>query len=221
MPAEERVIEPDVVVVASGPGPAVAVPGRGTVIAADGGLERAGELGLEVDVVVGDLDSVSSAALARAETAGTRIVRHPVAKDATDLELALDEAAALGARRVLVIASAGGRLDHLAASLLLLGAERYAALELDALVGDAVVAVVRGERTLRGDPGDLVTLLPLGGVAKGVTTSGLEYPLAGETLSSGTTRGVSNVFLAGEAHVSVESGVLLAIRPGAAQGSLP
>jgi thiamine pyrophosphokinase len=213
MPAEERVIEPDVVVVASGPGPAVSVPGRGTVIAADGGLERAGELGLEVDVLVGDLDSVSSAAFARAETNGTRIVRHPVAKDATDLELALDEAAALGARRVLVIASGGGRLDHLAASLLLLGAERYAALELDALVGDAVVHVVRGERTFRGEPGDLVTLLPLGGAAEGVTTSGLEYPLAGETLDPGSTRGVSNVFLAGEAHVTVASGVVLAIRP--------
>jgi thiamine pyrophosphokinase len=196
------------------------VPGTGTVIDADGGLERAGEHGLEVGVVVGDLDSVSSAALARAEATGTRIVRHPVAKDATDLELALDEAAALGARRVLVVASAGGRLDHLTASLLLLGAERYATLELDALVGDAVVHVVRGARTLRGDPGDLVTLLPLAGAAEGVRTSGLEYPLAGETLTSGTTRGVSNVFLAGEAHVTVESGVLLAIRPGAAQGSL-
>jgi thiamine pyrophosphokinase len=213
MPAEERVIEPDVVVVASGPGPAVAVPGRGTVIAADGGLERAGELGLEVGVVVGDLDSVSAAALARAEATGTRIVRHPVAKDATDLELALDEAAALGARSVLVIGSAGGRLDHLAASLLLLGAERYEALELDALVGDAVVHVVRGERTLRGSPGDLVTLLPLGGAAEGVTTSGLEYPLAAETLSSGTTRGVSNVFLGEEARVTVASGVVLAICP--------
>jgi len=129
------------------------------------------------------------------------------------VELSADEAAALGARSVLVIGSAGGRLDHLAASLLLLGAERYEALELDALVGDAVVHVVRGERTLRGSPGDLVTLLPLGGAAEGVTTSGLEYPLAAETLSSGTTRGVSNVFLGEEARVTVASGVVLAICP--------
>jgi thiamine pyrophosphokinase len=213
MPAEERVIEPDVVVVASGPGPDVAVPDGGTVIAADGGLDRAAALGLEVDVLVGDLDSVSSAALARAESAGTRIVRHPVAKDATDLELALDEALALGARRVLVIASAGGRLDHLAASLLLLGAERYAELELDALVGEALVHVLRSARTLRGTPGELLTLLPLGGGAEGVTTSGLEYPLAGETLGPGSTRGVSNVFTAAEARVTLAEGVLLAIRP--------
>jgi len=213
MPAEERVIEPDVVVVASGPGPDVAVPDGGTVIAADGGLDRAAALGLEVDVLVGDLDSVSSAALARAESAGTRIVRHPVAKDATDLELALDEALALGARRVLVIASAGGRLDHLAASLLLLGAERYAELELDALVGDALVHVVRSARTLRGTPGELLTLLPLGDGAEGVTTSGLEYPLDGETLGPGSTRGVSNVFTSAEARVTLAEGILLAIRP--------
>jgi len=213
MPAEERVIEPDVVVVASGPGPDVAVPDGGTVIAADGGLDRAAALGLEVDVLVGDLDSVSSAALARAESAGRRIVRHPVAKDATDLELALDEALALGARRVLVIASAGGRLDHVAASLLLLGATRYAELELDALVGDALVHVLRSARTLHGTPGELVTLLPLGGAAEGVTTSGLEYPLDGETLGPGSTRGVSNVFTSAEARVTLAEGILLAIRP--------
>jgi thiamine pyrophosphokinase len=213
MPAEERVIEPDVVVVASGPGPAVIVPAGATVVAADGGLDRAAALGLDVEVLVGDLDSVSSTALAEAEAAGTRIVRHPVAKDATDLELALDEAVALGARRVLVVASAGGRLDHLVASVLLLGSERYAGLELDALVGDALVHVVRGERTLRGSPGDLLTLLPLGGAVEGVTTTGLEYPLADETLTPGSTRGVSNVFTAPEARVSVSSGVLLAVSP--------
>ena len=209
-------IDPDVVVVASGGGPAVVVPEAGAVVAADGGLDRAAALGLSVDVVVGDLDSVSADALAAAESAGARIVRHPEAKDATDLELALDEAVALGAQRVLVVASGGGRLDHLVASLLLLGAERYARLTLDALVGDAVVHVIRGDRTIAGEPGALLTLLALGGAATGVVTEGLEYPLAPETLEPGSSRGVSNVFAATEARLTVASGVLLAIRPGAA-----
>jgi thiamine pyrophosphokinase len=207
------VVELDAVVVASGEGPALTLPPATTVVAADGGLLRARALGLGVDVVVGDLDSATPEALAAAEAEGARIVRHPQAKDATDLELALDEAVALGARRVLVVASAGGRLDHLLGSVLLLAAERYAALELDALVGDALVHVVRGERTLRGAPGELLTLVPLGGAADGVTTAGLEYPLRGETLAPGTTRGVSNVFLDTEARVTLERGVLLAIRP--------
>jgi thiamine pyrophosphokinase len=215
MPAEERMIEPDVVVVASGPGPAPTLPAAPTVVAADGGLERALDLGLRVDVVVGDLDSVSVESLAVAEAAGARVVRHPAAKDATDLELALDEAVALRARRVLVVASARGRLDHLLASLLLLGAERYAGVELDALVGDGIAHVVRRERTLEGTPGELLTLLAVGGPAEGVTTSGLEYPLAGETLEPGSSRGVSNVFAEDRARIEVLSGALLAIRPGA------
>jgi thiamine pyrophosphokinase len=210
------VIDPDVVVVASGGGPAVVVPEAGAVVAADGGLDRAAALGLSVDVVVGDLDSVDPGALAAAEAAGTRVIRHPEAKDATDLELALDEAIALGAQRVLVVASGGGRLDHLVGSLLLLGAERYAGLTLDALVGDAVVHVVRGERTIAGKPGALLTLLALGGAATGVVTEGLEYPLAAETLEPGSSRGVSNVFVESEARLTVATGVLLAIRPGAA-----
>ena len=205
-------IEPDVVVVASGPGPAIALPAAATVIAADGGLDRALTLGLVVDVVVGDLDSASSSGRAAAEAAGARIVRHPAAKDATDLELALDEAVAVGARRVLLVASAEGRLDHLLASLLLLGADRYRELEFDALVGDSLVHVVRGTRSLQGAPGELVSLIAVGGPAEGVTTSGLEYPLAGETLQPGSTRGVSNVFTADHVRIQLAAGVLLAIR---------
>ena len=107
-------------VVASGEGPELTLARATRVVAADGGLLRARALGLDVDVVVGDLDSVTPEALAAAEAAGARVVRHPPAKDATDLELALDEAAALGASRVLVVASAEGRLDHLLGLLLLL-----------------------------------------------------------------------------------------------------
>jgi thiamine pyrophosphokinase len=207
------VIEPDVVVVASGQGPLVDVPAARAVVAADGGLDRAASLGLAVDVVVGDLDSVSTAELERAAANGVRVVRHPEAKDATDLELALDEAVALGAKRVLVVASAGGRLDHLLASLLLLGSGRYKALEVDAFVGEALVHVIRGERTMHGRAGDLVTLLALGEPASGVTTEGLAYPLASESLDAGSTRGVSNVFVGEEVTVSVARGVLLAVRP--------
>jgi thiamine pyrophosphokinase len=209
------VVDPDVVVVASGQGPKLAIPHARSVVAADGGLQRAHELGLAVDVVVGDLDSVTPDALAAADAAGVRVVRHPPAKDATDLELALDESVALGARRVLLVASSVGRLDHLLGSLLLLGSARYAALELDALVGDALVHVVRRERTLSGAPGELVSLLAVGGPALGVVTDGLEYPLRGETLEPGSSRGLSNVFTGAEARIGLADGVLLAIRPGA------
>ncbi len=196
------------------PAVAVAADGSTTVIAADGGVDRAHALGLRVDLAIGDFDSATEAGLAAAEADGARVERHPAAKDATDLELALDAAMELSPARVLVVGSPAGRLDHLLASLLLLGSERYAGVELDALLGGAQAHVIRGSRTLSGAVGELVSLLPLHGPAEGVTTTGLAYPLAGETLSAGTSRGVSNVFAEQTARVDVGRGVLLAVHPG-------
>ena len=81
------------------------------VIAADDGAREALRLGLEVDVVVGDMDSVPASTLAQVERAGGRVMRHPADKDATDLELALDEALTSQAERIVVAGGAGGRLD--------------------------------------------------------------------------------------------------------------
>jgi thiamine pyrophosphokinase len=209
----------EVVVVVSGgdPPPRDAVgglPAGATVIAADGGLENAHALGLETTTAIGDFDSVSGDALAAAVSAGVRLVRHPEAKDATDLELALDAALELDPARIHVLAGDGGRLDHLLAALLLLASPRYDAVPIDGSFGPAVVHVVRGERELAGEPGELISLVALGGAAEGVTTDGLAFPLVGETLEPGSSRGISNVFSAETARLRVERGVLLAVRPG-------
>jgi thiamine pyrophosphokinase len=184
------------------------------VFAADGGIAQALALGLHAEAVIGDLDSATPHDLEHAAAGGARIERHPTAKDATDLELALDAAVAHAPRRVLVLADAGGRLDHLLSALLLLASERYAEVDLDAQVGQALVHVVRVERELTGSPGEVVSLLAVHGPAEGVATEGLAYPLRGETLEPGSSRGVSNVFVGETARVSVERGVLLAVRPG-------
>ncbi len=212
-----------IVVVAGGDPPdpesALAVPLGARVIAADSGLEHAIALGLEVEIAVGDFDSVSPLALAQAKAAGTRIDRHPAEKDATDLELALDAAASFRPKRILLLAGDGGRLDHLFSTLLLLGSSRYEAVEIDAFIGHARVHVVRGERAIEGAVSELVSLLALHGAAEGVRTEGLAYPLAGETLDPGSSRGVSNVFAAKTARISLDRGVLLAIRPGKDAGA--
>jgi thiamine pyrophosphokinase len=185
------------------------LPADATVIAADGGADLARGLGVDVDVVVGDLDSVSAETLARIE----RIEQHAVEKDATDLDLALAAALRLEPDRILVVGGAGGRLDHLLGGLLLLAADSLAGIRVEAQIGAAAVHVIRGERTLIGEAGELISLIAVHGPASGVVTEGLIYPLHGETLEPGSTRGVSNVFAAREARVAIERGVLLAVRP--------
>jgi thiamine pyrophosphokinase len=167
-----------------------------------------------VTIAVGDFDSASPEAVRAADETGARIERHPAEKDATDLELALDAAMELRPGRVVVVAGIGDRLDHLLSMLLLLGSPRYEGVELDAHIGLARLHVVRGERTVSGAEGELVSLFALHGPAEGVRTEGLAYPLAGETLRPGSSRGVSNVFAEEKARISLEYGILLAVRPG-------
>jgi thiamine pyrophosphokinase len=184
------------------------------VVAADGGVDVALELGLPVSMAIGDFDSVSSGGLEAVTASGVRVERHASEKDATDLELALDAAVALGPRRIVVVGDAGGRLDHLVAGLLLLASPRYETVEIDAFVGPATAHVVRRARTLRGTPGETVSVLAVNGPAEGVTTAGLVYPLRGETLLPGSSRGVSNLFGASDATITVDSGTLVVLRPG-------
>jgi thiamine pyrophosphokinase len=185
------------------------------VIAADGGIAHAFALGLPVHEAVGDFDSASTADVARARAGGARIETHPVAKDATDLELALTAALAHMPDRIVVLGGHGGRFDHWLANALLLGAPAFAGPRIEARMGGATITVVRGVVKLVGSPGELVSLLPVNGPALGVTTAGLLYPLVGEDLPTGTSRGVSNVFVDSSAGVSVETGVVLAVQPGA------
>src|SRR5262249_23493975 len=166
-----------------GPPPRISIPSGATLIAADGGLELAADLGLQVDLAVGDFDSVSESKLD-----GVLSDRHPVAKDATDLELALEAGLRLGPRRLVVVGSAGGRLDHLLGALLLLAADPYRDCVVDAQLGPAAVHVVRGVRALAGERGEVISLFALGGDAHGVVTEGLLYPLRGETLAVASTR---------------------------------
>jgi thiamine pyrophosphokinase len=194
------------------------LPRGATVVAADSGVDQAQALGLAVDLAVGDFDSVSAAGLEQATARGAEVFRHPAAKDHTDLELALESALALGPARIVVLGGHGGRLDHLLANALLLATDRLAGVDVVAQMGPARVTVVRSDRSaaLVGPVGDLVTLLPAHGPARGVRTEGLLYALADEDLLPGTTRGVSNELVAAPAAVSLREGVLLAVQPGLA-----
>ncbi len=197
------------------------LPADAYVIAADSGLDRVYALGRHADLVVGDFDSVSSPALERARAEGSVIQEHPADKDATDLELALRAAQRAGATRVTVVGAGGGRLDHFLANALLLIAPDWSGFELQALVGEARVAVVRRVLELRGPVGSLVSLLAPAGPARGVRTAGLRWPLVDDELRPGSTRGVSNEMTSTTATVTLREGVLLAIQPHALPVPVP
>ncbi len=189
------------------------IPADAYVIAADSGLDQARRLHLTVDLIVGDLDSVSAKALADAE--GIPIEQYPTDKNFTDLELALDAAVRLDAERIIVLGGHGGRLDHFFGNAAVLTAPGLLNRRVEWLAGYAHVYVVNRWTQLHGSVGATVSLLAVGGSAIGVTTQGLRWPLTGDTLEPWQARGLSNQFTSPIATISLESGILLAILPGA------
>jgi len=185
------------------------------VVAIDGGTAWLASVGRRPDLVVGDLDSADPALIAALEADGVPIERHAVAKDASDTELAVAGVLAAGADEVVILgALAGPRLDHQLANLMLLADPELSVVnDLRIVRGGTLVRALHAGASLalEGMAGDLVTLLPIGGNAVGVRTTGLRYPLDGETLSIGRSRGLSNVVVQPPASVSLKGGSLLVV----------
>lgn len=186
------------------------------VIAADGGSSTAGYLGLAMDLVVGDLDSVDPAELTALRARGIPIEWAPADKDESDTELAVAAALARGATSIVIVGGFGGRLDHLLANVGLLALAQLTGVPTQLLDESTRVTLIRGgeapvDREFRGRVGDLVSLLPFGPGVEGVTTVGLAWALDDAALPVGPARGLSNQRIATVARVSVRAGLLLVV----------
>jgi len=204
---------PHALVITGGPVPQNlgALPAADLVIAADKGIDNARSLGIQVDLLVGDLDSASLAARSTARA----VERHPIDKDETDLELALSAALAAGMGSVTVVGTIGGRVDHVIGNMLVVAADRWADLRIDLRIDGARAWVVRDRVEVSGTVENLISLLAVGGQATGVTTTGLAWALTDGVLEPGVGLSLSNRMAASTATVAVGSGVVIALMPDA------
>ena len=201
-----------------GPLDALLVPdddGPPIVLAADGGVRKAAELGLAPRVVIGDGDSLRPREVAALRARGAEVVLFPAEKDESDTELAVREALARGARRIVVLGAFGGaRFDHALANVALLALPELEGRDVSLSDGTATIRLVGrvdgpGEIRIVGAPRDLVSLFPLDPTVEGIVTAGLRYPLQDESLRIGPSRGLSNELVASEAHIATRRGRLL------------
>jgi len=183
------------------------------VIAADGGARHASPLRLTMDQWVGDGDSLGDAGVAALIAQGVPVDRAPVDKNESDTELAVRAALDRRPASIVILGALGGpRLDHALANLALLALPELRGIDVRLISADARVRLIGpGSVELDGHMNDLVTLLPVGADAIAVTTAGLAYPLRGETLSLGRSRGLSNRRTEVPAVVQLTAGRLLIV----------
>lgn len=188
------------------------LPDPALVIAADSGWAHAVAFGFTPDLLVGDMDSIRPDHLVEARASDAEIIEHSSDKDFTDTELALQLARKFEYRHIHLVSGGGDRFDHLLAMVHSLVAHADEAT-MTAHVGTQYVRIVtpREAATFAAQPGATISLIPLGGHARGVTTNGLQWELKRSTLHSFASRGVSNVATAPSITVSLRTGALAVI----------
>ena len=181
------------------------------VIAADSGADIAAVAAVTVDILVGDLDSISRGAMERIFDGETVIEAHSPDKDATDLELALDVALRNDPSEIVFVGGGGGRLDHLLGNAGVIGSPAARHVPVSWVMERETAYVVRGGRTIPTTPGVIFSLIPIGGDAAGVDIRHAKWPLWNAPLRVHGSVGISNVASGEEVEIEVADGAVLAI----------
>ena len=179
------------------------------VIAADGGMRHAGALGLVPEVWLGDFDSAPESVPTKLKDVPR--IAYPEDKDATDGEIAVDEALKRGADEFVMVGAFGGdRADH---ALL----HKTMAISL-ATRGFAVMLsdgkqegrpILPGNHRFDLSASTLFSLIGFSDLT-GLSISGVKWPLMAVDVPLGSSLTLSNVVTDGLA-IELEQGVALMI----------
>lgn len=178
------------------------------VFCADGGANYAYTAGIKPAAIIGDMDSINPEIKEYFAAQGVLLRKYPRRKDFTDTQLALALAEEKGAREIIFLGTLGGRLDHTLSNLYL-GIEYVKkGIKIKHYGKGYVLYLTADEVYIDGKEGDIVSILVLSDIARGVWTEGLEYPLNDVDLEKGNPYAVSNVLSASKAFIKLRDGVL-------------
>ena len=184
------------------------------IISADGGVSNTLKLGLKPDIIIGDMDSIDGDIKKKKikELSKTKYISVSHDKDESDARLAVDHAAGMGIKNIIITGAIGGRVDHAFANIMLLTSPGLDGTDIRILTGDSEIFVAGKSCTIDGEPGKLISIFSLMPYTHFIKTKGLKYGLKNERLDFSPVRGLSNVFTAAKAEIDIKEGQLLIIK---------
>ena len=145
-------------------------------VAADSGLLAAEAAGIRPDWIIGDMDSLGDESRLSVYPP-ERIIRHPVDKDHTDTELALDLLWQNGCDDAWIIGGGGGRIAHVFAIHDILERNRFPRRWITAGEDIHCLEAEDGCFVMASEPGDAVSVFPMGDGPWKAKSRGLKWPL--------------------------------------------
>ena len=183
------------------------------IIAVDGGANHLYRLGIMPNYILGDLDSIDDDIRSYYEASDVVFKKFPTKKDETDAELAVWMVEEEGLLGIDIYAALGGRIDHELANIQLLYYILDRGMYPRIISEREEIYILRNEEmNLKGSIGDIVSIIPVKGDARGITLANMEYSVEELDLKYSVTRGISNVMLAEDAYINVRDGCILVIK---------
>lgn len=159
------------------------------VIVLDSAIDRVLELGIKIDVLLGDFDCDFNPEIYLEKQYPLEIVHTPN-QDKTDLDKAFDYLIAKGHKAVNVVWATGKRADHTITNITNIVAYRDQ-LKIVVLDDHSKVFLLQKKYEKWYPKNTTISLIPIGKVT-GITTKNLFYPLNNEELIIGYRTGSSN-----------------------------
>ncbi len=179
------------------------------IICADGAARYLVAIGLVPNLLVGDFDSIAPEDLEWMKERNVNLRQFPVQKDSTDSELALEYALALKPHCITLLGGIGSRWDHSLSNILFLDRLRRQGIKARLINETGQLTITDSRLEIEGEPGEIVSIIPLSELAEGVTLKGLEYPLTNHDIPRGSSLGISNRLLEHRGLITLKKGVLL------------
>ncbi len=181
------------------------------VIAADRGADYCLKAGILPDMVVGDLDSLPAEIQDELVSHNIEIRRFDCRKDMTDTQIAVDMALEKGACEIEIVSGIGSRFDHSLANVYLLYRALRKGVKSKIISGIHEIFLIENKCAIINETGSLISFLPLGYSAAGITLKGFEYEIDNIDMDMSFPVGISNVVKNDSAEVIVTGGILIAI----------
>lgn len=176
------------------------------VIACDGAAAQCFENDVKMDVIIGDMDSLSEHDEIRLRNDSNAAFVRQTSQEENDLAKAMKWSIEQGAESIEVFGIEGGDFDHQFAAILSL-----CEVPFNTRIHTSQSIIQRVEKSLLTihsiEKNTSFSLFAVG-PAEGVTLTGAEWPLANQTLSPGT-RGIHNKSTGEELQIQCLSGELL------------
>ena len=182
------------------------------IVCADGGAAHLYSAGMIPNVIIGDMDSLGSDIRRYFEDQGSTLIVYPETKDKTDTQLALDYIIDTAPDEIYIFGALGKRIDHALANVSLLVAGLEKGIPVTLMDEWCEMFIVTGERVIKGEVSQTVSLLPFSDRVTGITLQGFEYPLENGVMEIGKPYGISNRLSSRRGVIAVYSGRLLVIR---------